>query len=219
MCLTGADGYTESCTDDLSCVLGEPGSGTYTKSVILQWVALPLSSWEWVQTYHDTVGSFKSWQGETYCTAPSRVPKHTCSRMQINVAHQNTFWKEILSDWDWPCCWVLIPSCNHLVTALALHVQSSQEQPELLFPQTLSSRVWCVKCKSQVQLLGGWLLTGQVLWAWLWIRLTKGAAESISVRGAGRGLQWWCGWSSEHPSHIVQLTGTETFFVYIDNCT
>lgn len=194
MCLTRADGYSESCTDDLSSVLGEPGSGrdTYTKSVTLQWVALRLSSWEWLQIYQDTGCCFKSGQGDALHCSWSCVPKHTCSRMQINIAHQNTFWKETLLDWDWPCCWKLIPTAvrqqqpGHSVCQCT----SSPHENSLCysFPQTQPRTFRCVKGRSQVQLLSGWLLTGQGLQASVWIRLTKGASKNIILRGCCQGI-------------------------------
>lgn len=169
MCLTRADGYSESCTDDLSSVLWEPGSGrdTYPKSVTLQWVALWLSSWEWLQIYPDTVSCFKLWQGNVLHCSQSCVPKHTCSHMQINVAHQNTFWKETLLGWALLCCWVLIAAAIRQQQPVHSMRQCtcSPHGSSLCysFPQTQPSTFPCVKCKGQVQLLSGWLLTGQGL--------------------------------------------------------
>lgn len=155
-------------------------------------MALRLSSWEWLQIYQDIVGCFKSWQGNVLHCSQSSVPKHTCSHMQINVAHQNTFWKETLLDWDWPCFWVSIPTATRQQQPVhsMCHCTSSPHGNSLCysFPQTQSSTFQCVKCKSQVQLLGGWLLTGQGLQAWVWIRLTKGASKSIIFRGCCQGI-------------------------------
>lgn len=97
-------------------------------------MALSLSSREWLQTYHDTIGSFKSWQGNVLHCSQLCVPKHTCSHMQINVAHQNTFWKETVLDWDWPCCWVLITAAIRQQQPVHSMCQCSQEQPVLLIP-------------------------------------------------------------------------------------
>lgn len=52
------------------------------------------SIWEWLQTCHDVVASYKLWQENVLHCFQLCVLMHTCSHMQINVAHMNTFWKQ-----------------------------------------------------------------------------------------------------------------------------
>lgn len=95
-------------------------AGTLHKTCHLTMGGFTLSSWEWLQTYHDRV--VLNHDKETLHCSQSCVPMHTCSHMQINVAHQNTLWVEAL------LCWVLITaasSCSQLVPG---HTQPSQDR-------------------------------------------------------------------------------------------
>lgn len=112
-------------------------AGTHTKSVTLQWVTLPLSYWERLQTYQDTVGSIKSWQGNVLHCSQSCVLKHTCCHMQRNVAHQNTLGRGSQTETGLPAGWhrshQAATACSH-----RNHLCYSS-------PQTQSSTFQCVK--------------------------------------------------------------------------